>query len=120
MLCRREGSVGIYGAAEPRFMGGFGPPSGTYQPPSSLSLTRAWIIKHLRKECEEKYPNSVKFMDGYSLVGGNLEAGAPLHSDIAIITYLFLFLVGPIRLILGIKLDGYSLFGGNLDAGAAL
>ena len=39
-------------------------------------LTRATIVAHLREQCEAAYGDLVTFEDGYSLVGGNLAAGA--------------------------------------------
>lgn len=44
-------------------------------------LTRATILGHLREQCVAKYGDLVTFMDGYSLVGGNLRAGVFMRLD---------------------------------------
>ena len=45
-------------------------------------ITRTAIVQHLRKECSAKYSGQVTFMDGHSLLGGNLQAGTRLISYI--------------------------------------
>ena len=62
------------GLNPPRYMGGYAK-TPTKMKLSRLTLTRTWIIRHLREQCEAQYPSLVTFHDGYGLVGGNLAAG---------------------------------------------
>lgn len=79
--------MAITGLDEPRYRGGFAPQGSDPPPVWDKVLTRGWIVKHLRDECAEKYPKNIQFMDGYSLVGGNLNAGAIVYSDTLIFRY---------------------------------
>ena len=63
------------GLSPPLYMGGFAKTNKLA--PAKLTLTRTWIIRHLREQCAAKYPSLVTFHDGYGLVGGNLAAGPP-------------------------------------------
>ena len=47
-------------------------------------VTRATIVAHLRK-CEAACGDLGTFEDGYSLVGGDLRAGAPPYDDLKVL-----------------------------------
>ena len=65
------------GLKPPMYMGGFAKGSPKMKVPRH-TLTRTWIISHLREQCQAQYPSLVTFHDGYGLVGGNLAAGLHL------------------------------------------
>lgn len=69
--------------------GARGPPSFSFRATGQPVMfkywvTRATIVAHLREQCEAAYGDLVTFEDGYSLVGGDLRAGAPPYDDLKV------------------------------------